>query len=262
MRTSDTRSPSHDPKLTTQRCKRKRRNVVRPGLIICLMLSATALMLGQTGSNPGQLTAAEIPPVIEATPSLRITAPVIIQLPEGVGWDTWPRQARARFVPMQIPVGTSFDDGTLLGPAWRLVWPGHPEVVVFLLGDGVILDTYVIPAVGPVPDPPPFPPDPPPPDPPLQVTEVVIVRETKTVTPEQAEIILDRSWEKLLTDKGIAVHRLDPDQLEARFQPLAERAAGNPVVFFVGSSGVDTAVMVALPDSIKGLTELVKEKTQ
>ena len=265
MRISDRRSPSHDPKLTTQRGTTGRIAVFW-GTILCLLLSAPALMQGQTPPNPQVSTASPLATAHEAGESLpKIIAPVIIQLPDGVGWDTWPRQARARFVPVQIPVGTSFDDGTLLGPAWRLVWPNHPEVVVFLIGDGVFLDTYVIPAVGPdpgpTPGPDPVPPIPDPPPLPVALTEVVIVRQTETTSTEQVKVILSTEWRKVLDDAEIPFQVLDQDQLPERLKPLAARAANNPVVFLIAGD-VAEAVMVPLPDSIEGLTQLVKEKTK
>lgn len=220
--------------------------------ITCLSLATTATR-GQAGDDT--------PPI-----SQRIIAPVIVQFPSGTGWATEPPEARSWFVPLKIPIGTAHDGTTLSGDAWRLVKADHPQVVVLLLGDRVVLDRFVIPAAGPDPGPTP---DPPPivdPPDPVPVTEVVIVRETKATDPElaakQAAVILSTEWRQVLDDAKIPWKCLDQDQLPERLQPLAERAAGKAVVFFVGSAGVDTAVMVLVPDSIEGLTALVEEKVK
>ena len=218
-------------------------------------LLLTLTLLASTTAAP-----VTVPVVAEVTPGPRIVAPTIIQFAgvEGEpGWVTEPPEARLRFVEVKIPVGTTLDGETLYGAAWRLVWDKHPEVVVLLLGDREVLDRYVIPADGgPAPPDPPVPPIVDPPEPPIP-TEIVVVFESKRRTPEQAAVMLDRKWEKYLVAKGIAVQRLDRDQLPQRLRHL--KADSGPVVYFLDGSGEGESV--PLPDSIEGLSTLVKEKT-
>ncbi len=247
------------------------------GLLISCSVLATATASGQTGPQPPDnhpqapsfLTIPVIGEVV-GQPVARITASTAVVLrstgSQGtLKWITTPKAAAEHLTKIQTGSG---EQGVMFS------WPGHPEVEVILIAtDGVIIveTRYIIPVDGgPGPDPtPPIPgPDPPPePDPPIvSITEVVIVFESDAKlpggrTPAQAVVMMDKGWEKYLDAQGVDARRLDRNQLPARLQPLADKAAAGPVVCFIGSGGAD-ALCVPLPDSIEGLAKLVKEKVQ
>jgi len=271
-----------------------RGNAAPGGIIRCALLvlsvSIAATSVGQTGPAPPHISPAATPltPANIAAPSLHTAGAPVAIITGGsavvlrstgssgtLAWRTEPPEAIKYCQPIQI----------LGEPALLFVWPGHPQVAVLLIatnGAVITTDRFVIPADGVIPIVDPTPPivdpvppivDPVPPivDPPLPaITEVLLLfesdvpddQEAVRLAAKQAKVRLDRSWEKLLRDKGISVLRQDKDRLEAKYQPLVENLKGPlPRVLFLDADG---GVVADEPQAatVEGLTQLVKEKTK
>jgi len=234
------------------------RGITSLTLLAALSLSATRV--GQPAESPPALTAAApVAPVASITGTTVVLIDITGSAGDAIRLESSPEEALTHCTRRKLA------DRDVL----EFYWPGHPavEFIVFASsGASSEVARYRVPADGvPVPDPPipPVPPnpDPPIPDPPLPTTEVVIVRETSTTTPEQAAVILDRTWEQLAREAGVTVQRLDRDQLPARLLPLKDKAKDGPVVCFI-CEDVAKAVVVPLPDSAEALTEIVREKVK
>ncbi len=251
--------------------------VCRVGYWIGYLALAAMLLVMAMPATPAYAAAVEVPVIgqVVGQPVARITASTAVVLrstgSQGtLTWITVPEAASEHLTKIQMGSG---ERGVMFS------WPGHPEVTVILIAtDGLTTTTkqFTIPADGgPAPDPFPQPePQPQPePSPTPAIEEVVIIRETAMRIPgdaeeakrkaKQAAIILDKGWRKILSDRNppVEIQVLDRDRLPARLQSLKEKASDGPIVCFLATGG-DVSEVVPLPDSIEGLSNLVKEKTQ